>query len=100
MERRFSGHWLRADLEDINLTSYQPEVYSMSVAQAPTAAIKSMVVTSTGFGPREIEEITRAISENYANYRELREGVQEDRRASLPRRGVPSAGRAAAHLAW
>jgi DNA-directed RNA polymerase subunit alpha len=49
----------------------------MSVAQAPTAAIKSMVVTSTGFGPREIEEITRAISENYANYRELREGVQE-----------------------
>lgn len=49
----------------------------MSMAQAPTAGIKSMVTSSTGFGPREIEEITRAISENYAHYRELREGVQE-----------------------
>ncbi len=36
-----------------------------------------MVVSTTAFGPREIEEITRAISENYANYRELREAVQE-----------------------
>ena len=36
-----------------------------------------MVVSSTGFGPREIEEITHAISENYANYKELKEGVQD-----------------------
>lgn len=49
----------------------------MSMIQAPSAGVKQLVVSTTAFGPREIETITQAISENYANYRELREAVQE-----------------------
>lgn len=49
----------------------------MTNAGTQSAGIKSMVVSTTAFGPREIEDITRTISENYANYKELREAVHE-----------------------
>lgn len=49
----------------------------MSMTQAPTAGIKQLVLSTSAFGPREIEEIRQTISENYANYGELRDAVQE-----------------------
>ena len=44
---------------------------------SPTISIKQLVVSTSAFGPREIEEVSRAVSENYSNYRELREAVAE-----------------------
>ncbi len=48
----------------------------MSIGTAPVS-IKQLVVSTSAFGPREIDEVARAISENYSNYRELREAVAE-----------------------
>jgi DNA-directed RNA polymerase subunit alpha len=41
------------------------------------SSIKQIVLSTSAFGPRELEEITAAISQNPANHRELREAVQE-----------------------
>ncbi|MGI9457380.1 MAG: DNA-directed RNA polymerase subunit alpha C-terminal domain-containing protein [Aeoliella sp.] len=49
----------------------------MSMPEAPTVGIQQLVVSTTAFGPREIDEITWAISENYTNYRDLRDAVDE-----------------------
>ncbi len=49
----------------------------MSLTQAPSAGVKQLILSTSAFGPREIEQITRAVTESYANYRELREAVQE-----------------------
>src|SRR5690606_14832783 len=49
----------------------------MALTQAPSAGVKQLILSTSAFGPREIEQITRAVIENYANYRELREAVQE-----------------------
>ena len=40
-------------------------------------AVKQIVLSTAAFGPREIKEITTAISANYSQYRELREAVAE-----------------------
>ena len=41
------------------------------------SSIKQTVLSTSAFGPRELEQITAAISQNPANHRELREAVQE-----------------------
>ena len=41
------------------------------------SSIKQIVLSTSAFGPRELEQITSAISQNPANHRELREAVQE-----------------------
>ncbi len=41
------------------------------------SSIKQIVLSTSAFGPRELEQITAAISQNPANHRELREAVQE-----------------------
>lgn len=44
---------------------------------APETSVKQLVLSTSGFGPNEIKEITAAISANYSQYRELREAVAE-----------------------
>jgi len=39
--------------------------------------VKQIVVSTSAFGPREIDEITRAIANNYGRYRDLRDAVGE-----------------------
>jgi DNA-directed RNA polymerase subunit alpha len=39
--------------------------------------VKQIVVSTSAFGPREIEQITAVIAGNYARYRDLREAVAE-----------------------
>jgi DNA-directed RNA polymerase subunit alpha len=39
--------------------------------------VKQIVVSTSAFGPREIEQIVAAIADNYARYRDLREAVAE-----------------------
>jgi DNA-directed RNA polymerase subunit alpha len=39
--------------------------------------LKGIVLDGSGFGPQEIQQITAAISSDFANYRVLREAVQE-----------------------
>jgi len=39
--------------------------------------VKQIVVSNSGFGPREIEQITTTIADNYSRYRELRDAVAE-----------------------
>jgi DNA-directed RNA polymerase subunit alpha len=39
--------------------------------------VRQIVVSTSAFGPREIEHITSAIAANYAHYRELRDAVAE-----------------------
>lgn len=39
--------------------------------------IKNIVLSSSAFGPREIDQIVSAISANYARYRELRDSVAD-----------------------
>lgn len=39
--------------------------------------LKDMVVSSTLFGPREVQQIKDAIAADFANYRQLRDAVQE-----------------------
>lgn len=41
------------------------------------SVVKQIVISPSAFGPNEIVQITSAISKSYANYRELREAVQE-----------------------
>jgi len=41
------------------------------------SSVKQIVLSPSAFGPNEIQQITSAISKSYANYRELREAVQE-----------------------
>ncbi len=41
------------------------------------SSIKQIVLSTSAFGPRELEQITAALSQNPANHRELREAVQE-----------------------
>ncbi len=41
------------------------------------ADIKNIVLSSSGFGPREIDQIVSGIAANYTRYRELREAVAE-----------------------
>jgi DNA-directed RNA polymerase subunit alpha len=40
-------------------------------------SIKQIILSTSAFGPRELEQITASISQNPANHRELREAVQE-----------------------
>ena len=49
----------------------------MSMPQATTIGIQQLIVSTSAFGPREIDEIIQAISENYGAYRELRDAVGE-----------------------
>src|SRR5690606_31964990 len=53
------------------------ELSPMTMTQAPSGGVKQLVLSTAAFGPREIDQIIRSISENFANYRELREAVQE-----------------------
>lgn len=39
--------------------------------------VKQIVVSTSGFGPREIDQITTTIANNYSRYRDLREAVAE-----------------------
>jgi DNA-directed RNA polymerase subunit alpha len=39
--------------------------------------LKQLIVSTSAFGPREIDEITRAIANNYSRYRDLRDAVAE-----------------------
>ena len=39
--------------------------------------VKQIVISTSGFGPREIEQITTTIADNYSRYRDLREAVAE-----------------------
>jgi DNA-directed RNA polymerase subunit alpha len=39
--------------------------------------LKQIIVSTSAFGPREIDEITRAIANNYSRYRDLRDAVGE-----------------------
>ena len=39
--------------------------------------LKEMVVSSTLFGPREVQQIRDAIAADFANYRQLRDAVHE-----------------------
>ena len=39
--------------------------------------LKDMVVSSTLFGPREVQQIRDAIAADFSNYRQLRDAVQE-----------------------
>jgi DNA-directed RNA polymerase subunit alpha len=45
--------------------------------QAVDSAIRDLVLSAGGFGPREIEQITRAISDEYPNFSVLRDAVAE-----------------------
>jgi DNA-directed RNA polymerase subunit alpha len=45
--------------------------------QALENAIRDIVLSSGGFGPREIEQISRAISDDYSNFSVLRDSVAE-----------------------
>ncbi len=47
------------------------------MSEAPPSGIQQLIVSTTAFGPREIDEITQAISEDYSQYRELRSAVGE-----------------------
>lgn len=39
--------------------------------------LKQIILSTSAFGPREIDDITRAIANNYSRYRDLREAVAE-----------------------
>ena len=41
------------------------------------SSVKQIVLSTSAFGPREIDQITHSIAQNYVNHRELREAVQE-----------------------
>ena len=45
--------------------------------QTLESELKQIVLSTTAFGPKEIERIVGAISENYGNYRILRDAAQE-----------------------
>jgi DNA-directed RNA polymerase subunit alpha len=47
------------------------------MAQGLESDLKQVIVSSSAFGPQEIALLTDAISEDYGNYRLLREGIDE-----------------------
>ena len=49
----------------------------MSMGLGTEVDVKQIVVSTSAFGPREIEQITGAIANNYGRYRDLRDAVAE-----------------------
>lgn len=47
------------------------------MAQAVEVDIRDIILSASGFGPREIDQIVRAISNDYANFGVLRDAVAE-----------------------
>ena len=49
--------------------------------------VKQIVVSTSAFGPQEIEQITGAIANNYGRYRDLRDAVGRARSPAEPQPG-------------
>ena len=47
------------------------------MAQVMEQGVKSLILSNSPFGPNEVKQIAQAISSDFANYRQLSEGVQE-----------------------
>src|SRR5262249_29155185 len=59
----------------LTLGSQSPRSMLMSIGLEPD--VKQIVVSTSAFGPREIEQITAAVADNYSRYRDLRDAVAE-----------------------